>query len=318
MNQYIYVYIPRDSRRNFQTAIDMSTWGWKRRQGGTSEGAFTHLETPRETTYLVFGEHPDVDPPKPSGWPRIRRRDSVWERSRWEKLTLARVTSPLFKDEQEIWPDDTYSYRVRFELVTTFLNVESEQMHRTALEALVYSVTQSSQPALGPEPFLDPSYSVDMTELDGETDPDVPDRILGELDSLDGFARRRVRKEQKKLRQARFGSRSHITCALCGRMLPVSIVRLAHIKPRSHAAREELLNLKNTMPACTLGCDELFERAIITVGPGGAILVSQKHLEGDLGVFLANYAGRALTGYSTDQDVFFEWHRSRGNLNDRT
>jgi hypothetical protein len=69
------------------------------------------------------------------------------------------------------------------------------------------------------------------------------------MDDLDGFVRRKVRKEQVKLRKARFGDAKETGCALCGRTLPTSIVRLAHIKRRSHAVKGELLNLDNTMPA---------------------------------------------------------------------
>jgi len=275
--------------------------------------AFKRLEDVPDTTYLVFADGLQLDNP-PSGWPRTQEGSmSDWRRARWEKLVLARVTSPLFEDETPLWSDDTYMYRVRFNVLTTIEDVVAENMNENALLALRYSTIQASQPALGPEPFrVDPPIP-DVGAVDSESEEQLrlPDRILGEVDNLDGFARRRVRKEQAKLRRARFGDHAEVTCTLCGRILPVEIVRLAHIKRRSQAEPHELLNLNNTMAACTLGCDELFERRILTVDENGIVKVDSQAGTADLSDFLSTLENRKLVGYSPHQAEFYLWHRQQ-------
>lgn len=144
-------------------------------------------------------------------------------------------------------------------------------------------------------------------------DEDLPERLFGDLSDLDGFARAVVRREQQKLRSARFGALVEISCALCGRVLPVVLVRLAHIKRRAEATRDERLRLENTMPACTLGCDELFERGYLIVDQLGTITVNpaKKAASPDLTDVLNTLGGREVQGYSASQQPFFSWHRDR-------
>jgi hypothetical protein len=316
LNKYVYVNIPEGSKENFQIGLDQEVWGWPNRgASGVPGEAFDHLETSPDTSYLVFAQGLGIDPPVPKGWPRTKPDDmSAWQRARWKRMVVGRVTSKLYQDIAEVWPDGAYPWRVTFQAVTMLEDVHGSAVPSPALEALRYSTIQHSQPALGPEPILMEAEGDDT--VDEKTDPStseenhqVPDRILGELDNLDGFVRRKVRKEQMKLRKARFGNAKETECALCGRTLPTSIVRLAHIKRRSHAVGAELLDLNNTMGACTLGCDELFERGILTVDDSGTILVDIPGSAGDLHNFVQFYDGRQLSGFKPAQQVFFAWHR---------
>jgi hypothetical protein len=317
LNKYVYVNIPEGSRGNFQIGLDQEVWGWPHRGASGLPGeAFDHLETPPDTSYLVFTQGLGIDAPVPKGWPRTKPGDmSAWQRARWKRMVVGRVTSKLYQDTTEVWPDGDYPWRVTFGAVTMLEDVHGSAVPPAALQAIRYSTIQHSQPALGPEPILMEAEGDDTT--DEKADPsaneeahEVPDRILGELDNLDGFVRRKVRREQMKLRKARFGNAKETECALCGRTLPTSIVRLAHIKRRSHAVGAELLDLNNTMAACTLGCGELFERGVLTIDDGGRILVNEPDPAGDLPDFLRYYEGRQLAGFKPVQQPYFAWHRT--------
>jgi hypothetical protein len=90
-------------------------------------------------------------------------------------------------------------------------------------------------------------------------------------------------------------------------VLPVGLVRLAHIERRAEATRGERLRLDNTMPACTLGCDELPHNQLgtITVNP------AKKAVSPDLTEVLNRLEGRDVRGYCASQQPFFTWHRDR-------
>jgi hypothetical protein len=144
-------------------------------------------------------------------------------------------------------------------------------------------------------------------------DEDLPESLFDDFSDLDSVTRAVIRREQRRLRRVRFGTLTEVPCALCGRVLPVGLVRLAHIKRRAEATRDERLQLKNTMPACTLGCDELFERGYLIVDQLGKITVNlaQKPASPDLTDVLKRFEGREVQGYTAGQQLFFSWHRDR-------
>mgnify|MGYP003376950446 CR=1 FL=1 len=62
--------------------------------------------------------------------------------------------------------------------------------------------------------------------------PDVPLPVLLDLDETDVTATVRVRREQSHLRKHLFAGETERKCALCGRLLPSSLLVAAHIVPR--------------------------------------------------------------------------------------
>ncbi len=79
------------------------------------------------------------------------------------------------------------------------------------------------------------------------------------------------------------------------------------------------------MPACTLGCDELFERGYLIVDPLGTITINpaKSPASSDLTDVLIRLKGRQVQRYSASQEPVFKWHRDthQGHqtlLDDRT
>lgn len=182
------------------------------------------------------------------------------------------------------------------------------------LLAIRDSALRQGRPMLGPDPSRadgpEPFDSArDRDEVDG---PEIPDRLLAGLEGLDGSALQMTRREQRRLRLRRFGSRPDVVCVLCGRRLPTDLVRLAHIKRRAEASFDERLTFANTMPACTLGRDEMFERGYILVDEYGHIRANRNlGIVPDLHAAIAPLVGRVVIDYQPSQAQFFQWHRDR-------
>jgi hypothetical protein len=120
-----------------------------------------------------------------------------------------------------------------------------------------------------------------------------------------------VRREQSKLHKKMLNGAETFTRALCGRHLPVRFIRAAHIKRRSQATREERLQLANILPACLLGCGELFEHGHIHVTDTGHVAVSGKAGEHPaLKEAADQLAGNPVGGYSEHRSPHFARHRN--------
>ena len=336
MPRYAYVHVGSDAAGNFDIGMDSLIWGWKqRRYGALVSEATDWLARPSQPTYLAFVQKVEPSTVVP-GWPRTAEDDlGPWLTASYGAITIARLVGSLYRSTDPVWPDDIYEYRVRFDSLTAIGNVTGGELHPEAVQAIRDSVLRRGLPILGPEPLIvgtldrpedimtllrNGASETSSRVLSGADSPtvefafgvDVPDRLLEGLDSLDGFARAIVRVEQQTLRRYRFGSSTSVACAVCGRVLPVGLVRLAHIKRRSEANRDERLMLENTMPACTLGCDELFERGYLAVDTFGVLTANEtKPTSGDLAEIVKALANRPIHGYTANQEQFFAWHRTR-------
>lgn len=147
-----------------------------------------------------------------------------------------------------------------------------------------------------------------------ETDPEDTWE-LGEPLTIDGstdVVRMMLgKREQQKLRRTKFGTRTLLTCALCGRTLPRQLMRLAHIKLRSRASHTERLDLNNVMGACLAGCDALFEYGYVYVDSEGVIRSSIPETDlSDVGKLARELAGRRCAEHSEDSDKYFAFHRA--------
>jgi len=127
---------------------------------------------------------------------------------------------------------------------------------------------------------------------------------------LDLDAATLARGEQAALRTFLFGKASIAECALCGRSLPVSLLRAAHIKRRSQCSDQERRDFRAVaMPACVLGCDALFELGWVTVDDEGTI-EPVGELSGAAEAARAEIVGGTCKAFSHWTKPYFAWHRA--------
>ncbi|PPK65352.1 hypothetical protein CLV40_1144 [Actinokineospora auranticolor] len=98
-------------------------------------------------------------------------------------------------------------------------------------------------------------------------------------------------------------------CGLCGELLPGSMLMPAFIKPRAECEEDELGELGNlSVLFCALGCDRLFDRGLVAVGPEGTVVVAEV-AEGRLQDSLHELRGRRCVVYRPRNEKYFVWHR---------
>jgi len=119
------------------------------------------------------------------------------------------------------------------------------------------------------------------------------------------------RGEQSSLRRALFGRRLVDTCALCGRALPVAMLVAAHIKRRADTSSVERRRTDNVMPACVLGCDDLFELGYITVSRAGIIQAGPRRrpMTSELATVVGGLLGRTCSFWDESRERYFAHHR---------
>jgi hypothetical protein len=119
------------------------------------------------------------------------------------------------------------------------------------------------------------------------------------------------RGEQAVLRKAVLGTAPTAECALCGKTYPTSLLRAAHIKPRSVCSDDERRDLASiAMPACLLGCDALFEDGYVSVDAAGLVTSSGEHdLPQALADRVAELVDRQCGAFDQGSADYFEWHR---------
>ena len=156
---------------------------------------------------------------------------------------------------------------------------------------------------------LDELLSLDPIPM-STVQPSQPN--TGTYDSeLERRAERLVRGEQDKLRD-RLLPNPLAQCALCGRTLPREFLVAAHIKKRAVCTDDEKRDLDNiAMPACTFGCDSLYERGYITVDADGKVQVSPLAADvPDVADYInARLAGNTVLCWAETRSPYFEWHR---------
>ncbi|WP_460796869.1 hypothetical protein [Nocardioides pacificus] len=135
--------------------------------------------------------------------------------------------------------------------------------------------------------------------------------VLLDLDETDVTATVRIRREQSHLRKHLFAGANEATCALCGRVLPDSLLVAAHIVPRRHLNDAERLDFSSAaMLACALGCDTLFELGYIAVDDTGAVIAVREAEVRDVAEAVAALAGRRITAFSPATAGSFARHRA--------
>lgn len=139
--------------------------------------------------------------------------------------------------------------------------------------------------------------------------PSTPSRTIPTGD-LDGAAQRKHRREQRALREALLGNRSHDYCAICSRHLPVDLLVAGHIRKRNSCDDDMKRDLANVMPVCLLGCDILFENGYIFVNERGQIAASDStNRLPEAKDTIAHVVGRYCRHWNDSSSKYFEWHR---------
>lgn len=295
------VYVPAPSRKNLEIGIKRSIWGWRSQtvaRGGTAKV----LASLHEGDYLLLGHR----------GPNARVAPGGWAEAVLKQLVVARIVGEPFEDTSPVWPDDVYPHRVRLDILEIQENVSGSLLGAEAMEALRLSANKQGAPVL--RPTLDAVDQV-ITAVSEQTDRIRPadptaDRYLDIDGELDQRARTLVRKEQQRLRAAKFGNAQRLQCALCQRMLPARIVHTAHIKRRRDCNIHERRDLANVMAACVLGCDALFEYGYLYVQDDDTIAASAAaQADPQLRQVTAELVGRSCTAFDDNSRPYFAWHR---------
>jgi len=134
---------------------------------------------------------------------------------------------------------------------------------------------------------------------------------LALLKSTDANSITKTRKESGIFRRKLFPNNKPTICAVCGKEYPAELMVAAHIKMRASCSEEERLDINVVMPACKFGCDELYEKGFIIVDHKGLVVPSTQAfgVTNELDEFLDAIRGNKVIGFSSGNELYFEWHR---------
>ncbi|MFD7986779.1 hypothetical protein ACFV4M_25820 [Kitasatospora indigofera] len=293
--------MPAPSQENLRIGIRRSLWGWKAETvaRGRTDAVLAGLGA---GDYLLLGHR----------GPNARVAPGEWKHAALKQLVVARITGPAFRDQEEVWPDGTYPHRIPLDVLDIQEDVRGQDLGADAMEALRLSANKQGAPVLQQgltaiDHFIDSCVPAGTTEDATES----PDRYLDIDGDLDQRAGTLVRREQQRLRRRKFGTRERIDCALCGRSLPSRFVHTAHVKRRRDCDIFERRDLANSMGACVLGCDVLFEHGYLYVADDGTVTATPAaRTDPGLRDALAFAEGRLCAAFDTDSRPFFAWHRA--------
>lgn len=306
------VYVPAPSKRNLRIGQEKAVWGWKDEtvaKGGTKQV----LEALRPGDVMLLGHR----------GPNARVAPGEWADATFLELTIARVASTYRTEGTTIWPDGLYPHRIDIDVLDIVnTGVTGAQLGPEVAEALRMSANKQGAPVLvdGAGVFEHLVEATAWQEGEGEggspsgggSAPGATGLEVRFIDVL-GFDRPTMalaRREQSKLRKAKFKGASVIGCALCGRELPERLVRAAHVKRRSRCLPTERRDLENLMAACVLGCDALFEDGYVYVDEGGMVRTSlSAGWPVDLVAAVGSLEGRRCGAFGDESAEYFGWHR---------
>ncbi|WP_404870947.1 hypothetical protein ACI1MP_37480 (plasmid) [Kitasatospora griseola] len=311
----VVVYVPAGFRRNFEIGMDLRVWCWRDETAGRAETPQV-LKSLRPGDFVLFGHR----------GPNARVAAGGWSGASVREFVVTRATSPVYDGVDKVWPDDHYPKRIDLEILDTTGPVSGHQLGTDTMEALRLSANKQGAPV----PIHDPAAVDRLADaLAGpqatSTTPNAPlppattDPIDGDdpqmrfLDLPEDLNRPAMvlrRREQAALRRLLFQSAAEAACDLCGKQLPVRLLRAAHVKRHSVCGRDEQSDRANVMKACVLGCDALFKDGYVYVAADGTIRLGAKTLGSvDLTNAASGLDGRTCTAHSEESAVYFAWHR---------
>lgn len=304
------IYLSRAARENVQDGVDHETWGL------TDEAVARSLNIDalggRVPGADLLGEIAVGDRiVAASGGPQPRVERGGWSTATMREGRMWTVTKPYFVSQDLVWrpparkPEERWPHRFGIEEDTVLTDVGASALGPDALDALHYSANVGGMPI----PVFLPSIVTSVPPLPpGQTEDPLFLAIDGDLDAT---AVVKTRREQRALRTLLFSS-THHHCDLCGRRLPITCLRAAHIKKRSTCTTTERKDINNVMSACTLGCDHAFELSLVTVDENGVIRADgPAGADSDLGAFLTSLDGRPCAAHTEASAPYFAWHREK-------
>ncbi|MFD3537220.1 hypothetical protein [Streptomyces sp. NPDC058664] len=301
MPKTAYIYVPAPSKKNLEIGLDRGLWGWKSATLDRATGR-PDVQSLQVGDYFVLAHI----------GPQARVPAGGWANATLKRVIVTQITRSYFQDTTQVWPDGTYPERVGIDLLADEANVTGQTLGDQAAEALRLSANKQGSALVYPGTAALAQFVTELpiTSESEQQLPNEPEAVTHDgADSA--LVEVLVRREQSKLRKKMLNGADTFTCALCERHLPVRFIRAAHIKRRSRANRQERLQLSNIMPACLLGCDELFEHGYIHVTDTGHVAVSGKTAEYPaLKEAADQLAGNPVGGYSEHQAPYFAWHRN--------
>ena len=129
---------------------------------------------------------------------------------------------------------------------------------------------------------------------------------LNSTDSLGG--KNYSRKEQAILKSFLFENKKEIQCALCHKTLPADMVWAAHIKPRKDCSEKERTDVNIVMPACKIGCDDLFEKNYIKIDTNGYLLINKsKTTTTQMNNFMKQYENKKCLYFKIETKEYFNF-----------
>ena len=112
--------------------------------------------------------------------------------------------------------------------------------------------------------------------------------------------------EQAYLRAYLYGGLEEKECAFCKKKIPVQLMVAAHIKPRKNCSHDERVDLNIVIPACKLGCDELYEQGYILVNKQGFIKKNKKKKNNvEFDKLMDKYDGQKCTHFNSNTKKYF-------------
>ncbi|MET8455275.1 hypothetical protein [Streptomyces parvulus] len=301
MTKTAYIYVPAPSRRNLDIGLNKGLWGWRSATLDKATGR-ADVQSLQQGDFLVLAHI----------GPQARVPAGGWDTATLKRVVVTQITTPYFQDRTEVWPDDVYPERIGIDVLDEEVNITGQTLGSEAAEALRMSANKQGSALVIPGTAALAQFA---TELPADAADEEPGEAAPETISHNGADSALVqvlaRREQAKLRKNMLNGASQKACALCGRTLPVRFIRAAHIKRRSAASREERLHMANIMPACLLGCDELFEHGYVYVTGSGTIAASGKaDSTADLAQAAKALDGLTVADYTPQREPYFTWHRN--------
>lgn len=288
MSNIYAIYVPQSGLANLEVGLSALTWGWRDSVLELADHRSV-VDSIQVGDLLLFG----------SGGPNPRVPSGEWSSAVLGRVIVMRAAGDRYRTAVPLWSGDLFPERVGLETLTELTSVDRSTFGTELLEGMRLSATKQGIPIRLNE-SLDPSATV-FGAAPGDASLDVDG-------DLNGLALTLVRKEQGRLRKAKFGGALEIKCSLCGRTLPARVVRAAHIKPRAKCTPSEMRDLDNVMGACALGCDELFEHGFVGIDDTMKIISAQT-LSGDIESVASSLAGRAAD-LPPGSLKFVQWHRT--------
>lgn len=300
------VYVPRSGRENLALGIAAGVWGWKDaavartiHSSGTPHTGLQAIKSTRVGDYLLLAAGGPSSRVEPGGWSTAVLRQAV----------LLRITHGHYISDASVWPDDVYPHRVDTEVVEDRSDVSASDLGADALECLRLSANVSGLPfrvriGMPLAPQVPPLAS-------GQTDDPAMVDFPGDGDAV---ALVQVRRDQRLIRAAKFGSLIDAQCDLCGQQLPVTLLRAGHIKRRTDCSAAERKDLSNILAAC-VQCDVLFEHGWVYVDSAGVVRRSQlRQTTPDLARMLDRLDGTNCPVHGPSTAAWFAAHRNRHGL----